>query len=70
LAGPPRGAGHFLDTARQRGGHLLSGRITSGRIALMHLRRLNMALPMTLDFLTARLGRDAEAEMNVIEKDR
>jgi acetolactate decarboxylase len=61
---------HFLDTARQRGGHLLSGRITSGRIALMHLPRLNMALPMTLDFLTARLGRDAEAEMNVIEKDR
>jgi acetolactate decarboxylase len=42
----------------------------------MHLPRLNMALPMTLDFLAARLGRDAEAEaeaeaeMNVIEKDR
>jgi acetolactate decarboxylase len=35
----------------------------------MHLPRLNMALPMTLDFLTAHLGRDVEAELNVIEKD-
>lgn len=60
---------HFLDAARQRGGHLLSGRILEGSIALMHLPRLNMALPMTLDFLTAGLGRDSEAELNVIEKE-
>jgi acetolactate decarboxylase len=60
---------HFLDTERQRGGHLLSGRIAEARIALMHLPRLNMALPMTLDFLTAGLGRNAEAELQVIEKE-
>lgn len=36
----------------------------------MHLPRLNMALPMTLDFLTARLGRDAEAELSVVERDK
>ncbi|MDQ1079617.1 acetolactate decarboxylase [Pseudoroseomonas cervicalis] len=61
---------HFLDGARQRGGHLLSGRIRAGRIGLMHLPRLTMALPMTLDFLTAGLGRDSAAELGVIEKDR
>ncbi|ONG54986.1 alpha-acetolactate decarboxylase [Pseudoroseomonas deserti] len=60
---------HFLDAARERGGHLLSGRIRVASIALMHLPRLNMALPMTLDFLTADLGRDSQAELGVIEKE-
>ncbi|WP_159995985.1 acetolactate decarboxylase [Roseomonas sp. 18066] len=60
---------HFLDSARQRGGHLLSGRLRAGAIELMHLPRLNMALPMTLDFLTANLDRDSQAELGVIEKE-
>jgi acetolactate decarboxylase len=60
---------HFLDAARERGGHLLSGRLRAGSIALMHLPRLNLALPMTLDFLTAGLGRDSRAELGIIEKE-
>jgi acetolactate decarboxylase len=60
---------HFLDTDRRRGGHLLSGRILAARIGIMHLPRLTMSLPMTLDFLTAGLDRDTEAELQAAEKE-
>ncbi|MGM0553943.1 MAG: acetolactate decarboxylase [Pseudomonadota bacterium] len=58
---------HFVDAARQHGGHLLEARPRRIRIALQHIPRLELGLPMTLDYLTADLGRDTRGDLDEAE---
>lgn len=59
---------HFLSADKTCGGHLLAcdpGPIT---IAVQHVPQLIMALPMSLDFLTAGFERDTEKDLEEAEK--
>ncbi|WP_026278782.1 MULTISPECIES: acetolactate decarboxylase [unclassified Thioalkalivibrio] len=58
---------HFVDADRRCGGHLLEARPRSIRIALQHLPRVDLGLPMTLDYLTADLSRDTSEDLNEAE---
>lgn len=58
---------HFLTRDRGRGGHVLECRPGQVTVGLQHVPKLELALPMTFDYLTADLGREtgkdlAEAE--------
>ena len=59
---------HFLTHDRTRGGHLLDCRPRQIRISLQHIARLELGLPLTLDYLTAELGRDIGADLEQVEK--
>jgi len=48
---------HFMTADRSRGGHVNECRLERVRIALQHVPRLTLNLPMTLDYLTAPLRR-------------
>ncbi|WP_019593516.1 acetolactate decarboxylase [Thioalkalivibrio sp. ALM2T] len=58
---------HFVDAARQHGGHLLEARPRQIRIRLQHLPRVDLGLPMTLDYLTADLTRDTRDDLDEAE---
>jgi len=59
---------HFLSSDRQHGGHLLSCRPEQGRIGIQFLHRLELGLPMTLDYLTLDFDRDVESDLGKAEK--
>jgi len=48
---------HFMTADRRRGGHVHECRLERIRIALQHVPRLTLNIPMTLDYLTALLPR-------------
>ena len=48
---------HFITADRKHGGHMYECRLASGELAMQHLARLKMDLPLTLDYLTADLRR-------------
>lgn len=59
---------HFLTHDKTRGGHLLECRPRQVRISLQHIPSLQLGLPLTLDYLTADLGRDISADLEEAEK--
>ena len=59
---------HFLTQDRKRGGHLLECRPRQIRISLQHIPSLELGLPLTLDYMTADLGRDVSADLEEAEK--
>jgi len=58
---------HFLTADRRHGGHLLECRTDGVTISLQHLPEMVLGLPMTLDYLTADLTRDTEADLREAE---
>jgi acetolactate decarboxylase len=43
-------------------------RIRHARVAIQHIPKLEVDLPVTLDYLTADFNRDARADLNQAEK--
>lgn len=61
---------HFLSNDRQHGGHLLGCQTAGVRIAIQHLPRLEVGLPVSLDYLTLDFTRDLGADLEEAELDR
>jgi len=59
---------HFLSKDRRQGGHLLECSPQSGRIGVQFLRSLELALPMSLDYLTTDLNRDIKQDLRKAER--
>lgn len=58
---------HFLSADRTRGGHLLECSPCGVRCELQNVGRLEVALPVTLDYLTADLSRDTAHDLEEAE---
>jgi len=59
---------HFLTDNRQQGGHLIECTLKKARIGIQHVPKLDVGLPITLDFLTANLTRDIGRDLDKAEK--
>lgn len=59
---------HFLTADRNRGGHLLACVTSTITVALQHLPRLEVDLPVSIDYLTAEFTRDLQADLNEAEQ--
>ncbi len=58
---------HFLSEDRQHGGHLIRCVPERVRIGIQHVPKLDVALPVTLDYLSADLTRDVGDDLNKAE---
>lgn len=59
---------HFLTEDRRHGGHLIECSLKRARIGIQHVSKLDLGLPITLDFLTADLTRDIRKDLDKAEK--
>jgi acetolactate decarboxylase len=59
---------HFLSSDRKHGGHLLECCPLKGRIDIQLIDRLEISLPITLDYLTQDFTRNVEQDLNKVEK--
>jgi acetolactate decarboxylase len=59
---------HFLSKDFTQGGHLLECRPAGGRIGIQFLSRLELSLPIGLDYLTMGFGRDTKKDLDQAEK--
>jgi acetolactate decarboxylase len=59
---------HFLSADLQQGGHLLACSPRKARIGIQFLSRLELSLPMTLDYLTWDFQRDVDQDLDKAEK--
>lgn len=59
---------HFLTEDRTRGGHLLECRHRLITIELQHIPKLEVGLPLTLDYLTANLDKDIRKDLEEAER--
>jgi acetolactate decarboxylase len=59
---------HFLTEDRRHGGHLIECSLKKARIGIQHVPKLDVGLPITLDFLTADLTRDIGKDLEKAEK--
>ncbi len=58
---------HFLSEDRQHGGHLIECALGKVRIGIQHVPKLDVGLPMTLDYLTTDLSRDVGKDLDKAE---
>ncbi len=61
---------HFLTQDRRHGGHLLACKTNRMRIGIQHLPKLEVNLPVSLDYLTAEFTRDLNADLKEAEADK
>lgn len=59
---------HFLSDDAQHGGHLLECRSHTLRVGVQMLNTVELALPMSLDYLTTDLTRDVGQDLSQAEK--
>lgn len=59
---------HFLSDDFQHGGHLLECRPRALRVSVQAIHHLELALPLSLDYLTHEFKRDVEQDLNKAEK--
>ncbi len=59
---------HFLSADRRRGGHLLECRPENVEVGVQMISALELALPMSLDYLTWDFSRDTEKDLNRAER--
>jgi acetolactate decarboxylase len=59
---------HFLSADRQQGGHLLDCTPTRVRVGVQFISRLELALPMSLDYLTWDFVRNTGEDLDEAEK--
>ena len=58
---------HFLTKDRRQGGHLIECSLKRVRIGIQHVPKLEVGLPITLDYLTADLTRDVGKDLDKAE---
>lgn len=59
---------HFLSADLTRGGHLLECVPRQARVGIQFIQKLELALPMTLDYLTWDFQRDIGRDLDKVEK--
>jgi len=59
---------HFLSADLNHGGHLLACEPSRVRVGVQILSRVELALPMSLDYLTWDFRRDTERDLHKAEK--
>jgi acetolactate decarboxylase len=59
---------HFLSADRQRGGHLLECRPSRVKAGVQLISILELAMPMSMDYLTWDFRRDTKQDLNRAEK--
>jgi acetolactate decarboxylase len=59
---------HFLSSDLRHGGHLLECSPSKAAIGVQFIDRLEISLPMTVDYLTQDFARDAEKDLEKAEK--
>lgn len=59
---------HFMTLDRSRGGHLLECDLISGTISVQFYTRLDLNLPITLDYLSADFNRNAAEDLEKAER--
>lgn len=59
---------HFLSSDLKHGGHLLECRPLNCRIDIQLIDRVEISLPITLDYLTQDFTRNIEQDLNKVEK--
>lgn len=59
---------HFLSADRSCGGHLLECRPSSVDVGIQMLSTIELALPLSLDYLTCDFCRDTEADLSKAEQ--
>jgi len=59
---------HFLNAGLTSGGHLLGCESTHMTVSLQHLPRLELGLPVTLDYLTADFTRNVSQDLEEAER--
>jgi acetolactate decarboxylase len=59
---------HFLSSDLQHGGHVLQCRPNRVRISIQVIHKLELSLPMTVDYLKSDLSRDVNRDLNLVEK--
>lgn len=59
---------HFLSKDRKCGGHLLQCRPVRGRVGIQFISKLELGLPMTLDYLGGEFDRDVRKDLDRAEK--
>jgi len=58
---------HFLTKDRRQGGHLLECRLKTVTVGLQHVPKLELGLPLTLDYLTADLSGETRKDLDEAE---
>ena len=59
---------HFLSADRRHGGHLLECRPTRVNVGVQMLSTLELALPLSLDYLTWDFNRNTDQDLEKVEK--
>ncbi|MDQ5986338.1 MAG: Alpha-acetolactate decarboxylase [Syntrophus sp. SKADARSKE-3] len=59
---------HMLTADRRHGGHLMECRIGRAKIGIQHVPKLEVGLPVTLDYLTADFNRDTKKDLDKAER--
>lgn len=59
---------HFLSEDRSRGGHVMECRPAGVTVGVQLISRLELALPMTLDYLTLQFQRNVDADLDKAER--
>ena len=59
---------HMLTADRRHGGHLMECRLRRARIGIQHVPKLEVDLPLTLDYLTADFNRDTKQDLDQAER--
>lgn len=59
---------HFLSADLQNGGHLLECRPLKVRVGIQFIRNLELALPISFDYLTLDFKRDTDKDLEQVEK--
>lgn len=60
---------HFLTADRQHGGHLLDCSTNHIDVAIQHLPKIELGLPVTLDYLTTDFKRNTKKDIQEAESD-
>ena len=59
---------HFLSGDLKHGGHVLECRPKKAEIGIQFIQKLELSLPMSLDYLTMDFNRDIKKDLNKVEK--
>ncbi|MDX1416661.1 MAG: acetolactate decarboxylase [Candidatus Promineifilaceae bacterium] len=59
---------HFLSTDKKKGGHLLTCRPQEVKLSLQAIDHLELALPMSWDYLHLDFHRDTDKDLDIIER--
>lgn len=59
---------HFLSEDRKQGGHVMACEPAGVSVGVQLLSRLELALPLTLDYLTLQFKRDVDADLHKAER--